>query len=88
MILKFGHDYNEQDKLEIIGEPKTIKEAFSMISKEMNKRKIKNFYIRSCLTPDYLLVDYGSWSKFFYIDDLPTDIKKQWDSYTEGSTVV
>lgn len=83
MILKFGRNYLDQENLEIIAEPKTIKEAFAIIIDRLKKRKFDYHCLRSCLSPEYLLVDYGSWSNFFFIDDLPEDIEKQWNDYTE-----
>lgn len=82
MIIKHGCSYEHDiSDLKYVGEAKTIKEAFSMITKDLKKRKYKYYYLISTLTPDYMRIDYGSWSQFYYIDSLPDNAKEQWDSY-------
>lgn len=84
MTIKHGCNY-EHDiaNLQIIGEVNTIKDAFRLVVKDLKKRKYKYYYLISTLTPDYLRIDYGSWSQFYYIDNLPNDAKEQWDSYSK-----
>ncbi len=82
MTIKHGCNY-EHDiaNLQIIDEANTVKDAFKIITKDLKKKKYKYYYLVSSLTPDYLRIDYGSWSQFYYIDELPDNAKEQWDSY-------
>lgn len=63
----------------------TQEQAMRRISSYLDERKIEFYYLRAWTVNDITTVDYGSWSKFFYI--MPVNDKTVSETFKEGSGV-
>ena len=75
MILQFE---NSEGKRKIIGNPETMQEAWEIIDKFLKDHKFKSHYKRLNLFDTEWQIDVGSWSEFFYLSDIPDEIKKEY----------
>ena len=61
----------------------TKEQAIRRISCYLDERKIEFYYLRAWIKDGTTYVDYGSWSKFFYI--IPVNDKTVSETFKEGS---
>lgn len=61
----------------------TKEQAIRRISCYLDERKIEFHYLRSWTVDNVTYIDYGSWSKFFYI--IPVNDKTVSETFKEGS---
>lgn len=67
--------YNER----LLGIFDTIESAMKSIYADIYQHNIKSYYQRVWVQSDYtIVVDYGSWSDFYYIKGASEDIVNAW----------
>ena len=81
--LEYGSDYCYEEKRKLIKECGSISEAFSEITKYLDKIKYKSFYQRISLPNSEdgnkeIWIDYGSHTNFFYINGFTDDEYYKW----------
>ena len=74
MKLEFS---NSQAQRRIIGNPATYEEAMGIIKNFLKNHRYKSYYTRLTFLDDEIEIDVGSWSEFFYLSEIPENIKQQ-----------
>lgn len=66
MKLYFENSYGEK---RIIGNPNSEQEAFKIINNFLKKHNFKSYYTRTWNVNNFLCIDVGSHSEFFYLEN-------------------
>lgn len=61
----------------------TMEQAQTRMVRYLDERNIESYYMRNWFENDTLVIDYGSWSKFFYV--VPVNNKTVSETIKEGS---
>lgn len=67
MRLIFQNSFGEE---RVIAEPSNRKEAFKEINKFLNDHNYKSYYTNIHEVDGRLRIDVGSWSEFFYLENI------------------
>ena len=85
MIIKFENEFGEQRE---IGKAATREEANKIIHQFLKEHKYKSYYWRYAYHPNFIWIDVGSWSEFFYIypetEEEKELLKVGWDKKEDG----
>lgn len=60
---------NSVDKKREIGEASNRQEAWKIINKFLDDHNYKSYYVRVWKRENFYILDVGSWSEFFYVED-------------------
>lgn len=91
MKLYIGRNaFNTRDQtMEYIGEAKDASELSRMQNQYIENIKFKSYYQRVLFDKDedenpMLIVDFGSYTRFFYVYDLNDELTELWNKMKEG----
>lgn len=92
MKLYIGRNaYNTRDQtFEYIGKAKDVTELGKMQNQYIENIKFKSYYQRVIFDKDekgdpMLIVDFGSYTRFFYIYDLDDELTDLWNKMNKGN---
>lgn len=64
-------EHGREDNRTFVGYADTFKEANKLMTSYLKEIDYKSYYQRMTFDKDEWWVDYGSWSNFFWISELP-----------------
>ena len=92
MKLYIGRNaFNTRDQtMEYIGEAKDASELSRMQNQYIENIKFKSYYQRVLFDKDedenpMLIVDFGSYTRFFYVYDLNDELTELWNKMNKGN---
>lgn len=92
MKLYIGRNaFNTRDQtMEYIGEAKDASELSRMQNQYIENIKFKSYYQRVIFDKDekgdpMLIVDFGSYTRFFYVYDLNDELTELWNKMNKGN---
>lgn len=68
------------DKKRHLGHVDSFKECFEMVQKFISDHSYKSYYTRCHLADNVLVIDVGSWSQFFHLEQVK---QSEWNEYSK-----